>query len=128
MKQALSELSIYSIAHPDKLAKAKSTSVATRFSEKKVWRTGHALWKKTRTEGTVMPVLWGDATDCSRLVYWGILTKIELDDETTRYWVRQVRKIKGEHSPQELLLRTGKTIAPNFIKPYAICRTPPFLA
>jgi hypothetical protein len=39
-----------------------------------------------------------------------------------------MRKIKGRHSPQDLLLKsTGKAIAPNFIKPYAICRTPSFL-
>jgi hypothetical protein len=73
-----------------------------------------------------MPVVLGDATECSRLLYWGTLTKIEIEHKTTRYWVKQIREIKGEHSPQELLLRTGKAIAANFIRPYAICEPPHF--
>jgi hypothetical protein len=38
-----------------------------------------------------MPVVFADATDCSRLLYWGILTHIEVEDKTTRYSLKQVR-------------------------------------
>jgi hypothetical protein len=45
-QQALFEFSIYTIAHPDKLAKAASRRVAAKFSEAKVWKTGYDLWIK----------------------------------------------------------------------------------
>jgi hypothetical protein len=127
MQQTLFEFSIYTIAHPDKLAKAAARKVATGFSERKVWKTGYDMLNKAKAANAVIPIILGDATDCSRLLYWGILTKIEIDDETTRYSVKQIQKIKGKHSPQDLLLRTGTAIAPKFIRPYAICRTPSFL-
>ena len=37
-------------------------------------------------------------------------------------------RLGGKHAPQELVLRSsGKKIAPGFIRPYAICETPPFV-
>jgi hypothetical protein len=75
-----------------------------------------------------MAVVFGDATDCSRLIYWGILTNVVAGDGETRYWVKSMRMIRGAHCPQELVLRsTGKKIAPGFIRPYAICKKPSFL-
>ena len=127
IEQELFEFSIYTIVLGDKLAKAASRSGTTRFTEARAWKTGYDLWSKSKAAGAVMPVVFADATDCSRLLYWGILTGIVIEDKTTRYSVKQMRKIKGQHSPQELLLRTGKAIAPDFIRPYAICRTPSFL-
>jgi hypothetical protein len=73
--------------------------------------------------------LLGDATDCSRLEYWGLLAGVEIEDEATRFTIDRVRPLPGSHTPQELVLRsTGEHIAPNFISPYAICRTPEFLS
>jgi hypothetical protein len=75
-----------------------------------------------------MPVLLGDATDCSCLLYWGLLTNIQVTADSTRYSLDEVRRLEGQHSPQELILRrTRRHIAPNFIWPYAIVVTPEFL-
>jgi hypothetical protein len=75
-----------------------------------------------------MPILFGAAEDCSRLIYWGVLTKIRRVSTGTEYTVERISKIKGSHSPQELVLKsTHKTIAPGFIRPYAICETPAFI-
>ena len=122
------KFSIYTIAHPDKLAKAARSSRAIVFSEAKVWKTGCALWSKADAQGKTMPVVFGDATNCERLLYWGILTKQpEIEGKTTSYSVKALRKIKG-HSPQDLRLKSsGKKIATNFRRPYAIVETPPFL-
>jgi hypothetical protein len=87
-------------------------------------RLAHLL-AKAKAADEVLPVVFADATDCSRLLYWGILTNIVIEGKNTRYSFKQTRKIKGRHSRQELLLKsTDKPIAPNFIRPYAICRTP----
>jgi hypothetical protein len=90
--------------------------------------TGGELWKK-RKPHEIMPVLFGDAArDCSRLLYWAVLTDVRLEGDGTHFAIKELRKIKGRHTTQELVLRkTGKTIAPRFIRPYAICVTPKFL-
>lgn len=126
----ISRISIYTIVHPDKLAAAATKAEASSFRERKPWITGRRLWREAEASGAAIHVLFGDATDCSRLVYWGVLTKVLVDKKTktTQYFVKQVRKLKNGHTPQELVLSSsGKRIAPNFIYPYAICRTPPFL-
>jgi hypothetical protein len=129
MQWELFEFSVYTIAHPGKLAKAASRSGATNFSEAKPWTTGYHLLAKAKAADEVLPVVFADATDCSRLLYWGILTNIVIEGKNARYSFKQTRKIKGRHSPQKLLLKsTDKPIASNFIRPYAICRTPSFLA
>lgn len=126
--RALFEFSIYTIAHPSKLSKAARSQRATEFPEARAWASGYRLWRKAKAADMAMPILLADATDCSRLLYWGILTKVMIGDNSTRYSVRGLKKINGLHSPQELILKsTGKPIAPNFIRPYAICRTPSFI-
>jgi hypothetical protein len=82
MQQGLFEFSVYTIAHPDKLAAAASRSRATKFSEAKAWKTGYDLWNKAKAAGAAMPVVFADATDCSRPLYW------EARDEECKYDVR----------------------------------------
>ena len=90
--------------------------------------TGLRLWREAQEDGTDVPVVFADSTDCSRLLYWGVLTKVTLAGETTQYTVDKLRPIPGRHRTQELSLRgTGKQIAPHFIRPYAICKTPEFV-
>jgi hypothetical protein len=86
------------------------------------------LWREAQEDGTGVPVVFADSTDCSRLLYWGVLTKVTLAGDTTRYAVDKLRRIPGRRRTQELTLRsTGEKIAPHFIRPYAICRTPEFV-
>ncbi|HZW32975.1 MAG TPA: hypothetical protein VFF52_19830 [Isosphaeraceae bacterium] len=129
MKKAFSEHCIYTIVHTDLLAEAARKAEPTRFRESKAWVTGRQLWQQAQAAGVGFPVLFGDATDCSRLEYWGPLTGVEIEGEATRFTVDRVRPLQGAHNPQELVLRsTGEPIAPRFIRPYAICRTPAFLS
>jgi hypothetical protein len=89
---------------------------------------GLELWQHAQAANVDFPILLGDATDCDRLVYWGLLTDVQIEGQTTSYTVDRVRPLQGTHRPQELVLRsTGKHIAPNFIRSYAICFTPAFL-
>ena len=129
MTKAFSEHCIYTIAHTDKLANAAQQGGLTPFNESKAWVTGQQLWEEAQAAGLGFPVLFGDATDCSRLEYWGLLAAVEIEGESTRFTVERVRPLPGSHTPQELVLRsTREHIAPNFIRPYAICRTPAFLS
>jgi hypothetical protein len=128
MAQGFSDHCIYTIVSAKKLAKASAQGGPAKFPENKAWVTGYNLWQKAVAENLRMPILFADAVDCSRLLYWGLLTGIQFDGTTTKYTVDLVRKLKGRHSPRELVLRsTRKNIASGFIRPYAICLTPSFL-
>jgi hypothetical protein len=129
MTKAFSEDCVYTIVNTDLLAQAARQGIQTTFPQSKAWVTARQLWQRAQAVGVGLPVLLGDATDCSRLVYWGLLTRVEIEDGATRFTVHRVRPLPGSHTPQELVLRsTGQHIAPNFIRPYAICRTPAFLS
>ena len=124
----LSEYCIYTIVELATLEEAAREGTPQTFNEGKPWVTGHALLEKARGAGLQMPVLLGDATDCNRLLYWDLLTDVTVTEGGTSYTVDRVRELDSQHTPQDLELRsTGKKIAPNFIRPYAICETPDFL-
>lgn len=129
MAQELSDTCIYTIVSAKTLATASARGGATTFTGKKTWVTGYDLWQKAVAANLGMPIVFADAADCSRLLYWGLLTRVQFDDGvSTKYTVDRVRKLPGRHSPQELTLRsTGKKISLGFIRPYAICVTPSFL-
>ena len=74
-------------------------------------------------------MLFGDSTKCSRLVYWGVVTAIDVGDSDTHYTVFPVRPLAPVRRTQDLVLvSSGEPIAEGYIRPYAICRTPNFLS
>jgi len=128
MNKPFLEHCIYTILHKDKLADVERQGGPATFHESSPWRTGQALWRQARDAKLDFPILLGDATDCTELVAWGLLTCVDVDGEQTADTVERVRPLRGSHRPQDLVLRsTGEHIAPDFIRPYAICLTPAFL-
>ena len=124
----LAEHCIYTIVSSKKLEIASAKGGPNRFIERKPWVTGLVLWEKAMKHNLSMPILFGEAENCSQLIYWGILTKIRHVAAGTEYTVDHINRIKGKHAPQELVLKsTRKTIAAGFIRPYAICVTPTFI-
>ena len=126
---SLSEYCVYAIVERKKLDHDFKRKVSCSYKEGKPWATAASLLEKSRLMKSNMPVLLGNADDCSQLSHWGLLTDIQVnDDKTSGYTVDRLRKIGGTRAPQDLVLRsTGKNIAPHFIKSYAICKTPAFL-
>jgi hypothetical protein len=128
MAQALAEHCVYTIVHSELLADAHRQGGAATFREAKPRVTRLKLWRKAQKAGVGMPVLLGDAADTNELLYWGVLTRLEVTDAGTSFTLDRLRRLPGGHTPQELVLRsTGNHIAPNFIRPYAICETPDFV-
>jgi len=126
---SLAEHCVYTIVHADRLAKAERRGRPTTFNEAKRWVTAHKLWQRARKSGVEMAVLFADATDCSRLLHWGLLTDLDISDSGTSFTVDRVRPLPTGHSPQELVLRSsGERIASSFIRPYAVCQTPDFVS
>lgn len=129
MKKTLSEFCIYTIKRPDEVAESVAKGRSVTYRERKPWVTGEKLWLEAEAAKLQMPVLIGDATDCSQLQYWGLLKNVRLENDTeTLYTVENLKRLRRKHSPQELVLRSeGRKIKPRFIRSYAICITPNFL-
>ncbi|MDA1054247.1 MAG: DUF488 family protein [Planctomycetota bacterium] len=124
----LSEFCIYTIRHPDELSEALKLRRAITWQEHKPWTQGKHLLGNARQNNTRLPILFADATDCTRLTHWAVVSRIDIQAKATRYEFHSLRPLRGRHSPQELTLRsTGVKIAEGFIKPYAICKIPKFL-
>lgn len=129
MSRPLAETCLYTILHPDALAHAANLRGPSTFVVKQRMVTAGARFREAGA-GRDFVVLFGDAADCTRLIYRGRLVAVSLPPEAddTHYTVDSVAPLPPGHSPQELILEsTGEPIAPNFIRPYAICRTPIFL-
>lgn len=125
----LAEFCIYTIRHPRDLSNAFESAEPTVWEESKAWIQGSSLLDAAQRDNTRLPILFADATDCSRLTHWAISDGIEVDANSTTYKFHSLNRLRGRHSPQELTLRsTGRKIAEGFIKPYAICKTPEFLS
>lgn len=123
----ISENCVYTIVSGERLKDVINHANNHEFSEKTRWVSAVKLLKEAKEQDTEMPVLFADACDCSRLLYWGFLKDITVTEEGTSYIIKRLYALKGEHKPQELqLLSSGNNIAEGYIRPYAICSTPEF--
>ena len=126
--KVFSDYCIYTIAHRDRLANGARKGGCVTFREGRRWVTGHQLWQEAQQARIAMPVLLADAAWCSHLLYWGVLTAVELSGAGTTFKVDRLRRFLRPRRTQALVLRsTCRHIAPHFIRPYAICRTPRFV-
>jgi hypothetical protein len=120
----LSEFCVYTIRHKDWLEKAIAGGVG-EGDEKKQWVTAGRLFGDRGQ--CAMAILFGDASDCEKLICWAILTQIQYNNEGTSYSFENAKRLRGRKTQQLRLRSSRNMIAPNFIKPYAICYTPDFL-
>jgi hypothetical protein len=120
---------VYTIAHGEGLAKAQRQGAQqVSFQERKRWTGAENRLAVARRQGQRVPVLLADSRRTSRLRWWGFLEDVALSERGTIFRVDRIRQLPGMHRPQDLTLLTGARIAPGFIRPYALCRTPTFLA
>jgi hypothetical protein len=99
------------------------------LAERKHWVTGQQLWIEASQTGERMPIIFSGADVHTGLFYWGIIEDIILDDEKgTDCSYSNLREITPRRKLSELRLRKGnRQLSNDFIRPYAICRTPSFL-
>lgn len=63
----LSKFSVYTILHGDKL-NAHLNNKAGQETEAKKWASAARLLSEAQTANSSMPIIFADATDCSRLL------------------------------------------------------------
>ena len=119
---------VYTIVNGEVLDSVALDRRSLIHTERKRWVTAASYLSDAKSKDEHIPVLLGDARDCSKLLYWGLLKKIEVHETGTTYEVDLLRPFLSGHAPQELVLsKSEEHIAPGFIRPYALCRTPAFL-
>lgn len=98
------------------------------FNEGKRWTTAAHIFEEARAQNLRVALLVSDgAYDCSNLVGWALLDRVELSGHGTQVRASVLRPLQ-RHRTQDLLLRdSGQAIAPDFIRPYALIHTPGFL-
>jgi|ERR1700750_1045455 len=122
---------VYTMLHSDKLDAQAKTSGAHVLAENKAWITGHMLWDQARRSGELMPLVFSGAESDTGLIYWATVDDITIDEEsrTTACTYSNLRTITRLKPKSSLRLRsTGRPISEDFIRPYAVCHTPDFLA
>jgi hypothetical protein len=99
-----------------------------KVTERRAWITAKRLFDELN-DGVRMPVIFSDAAfNAENLLLWALLKEIRIEGNQTSFSFNGAKRIPGNHHRTDLKLRsTGKPIAENFIRPYSICETPPFL-
>lgn len=87
MANPLAGTCVYTILHLDKLAQAAGLRGPSTFIVGQRMVTAETLFQEARAAGEDVAVLFGDASDCSKLVYWGRLRAIDVGDLDTHYTV-----------------------------------------
>ena len=127
----LSSFCIYTMRHSAKLDAQAKTSGAYVLTEGKAWTTGHLLWDQARRSGELMPLIFSGAEDDTGLIYSATIDDITIDEEdrTTTCTYSNLKPITPARPKSSLRLRsTGRPLSEDFIRPYAICHAPAFLA
>ncbi len=131
MSHNLSPFCVYTIRHQQDLDEAYRASGSDKFTENKVWKTGHRLFLEAQRNGQRMPVVFASADVTDKLRYYAVLSDLELDEanSTTSYQFTDLEPIQGDLPLSTLRLRsTNRPLSDNYIRPYAICHTPSFIS
>lgn len=116
--------------HKQKLDDFFAKGGSGEAGEKKLWKEGHRLFIEAQKNDLDMPILFSAADYGSGLIYSAFLKSVELDPDiyTTKYKFVQLSKLKESLPLSSLRLKSsGKPLSDNYIRPYAICFTPPFV-
>jgi hypothetical protein len=123
----LTELCIYTIKHSVELRATLAKRGHDTYTEKKKWSRAKKLLDEAQRCGMRLPIVFAPAEDTSRLFAWALLDKV-VPDKTSSYTFSEMRLFKPRPAKSTLLKDSDSTPLDEwFIRPYAICQTPPYL-
>jgi hypothetical protein len=100
------------------------------LTEKKKWATAASLFLSATQNNEIFYVVYAPAEAIWELVYFAKIKSIKTTPEgATIYEIENLTPIPKPRPNKTMLIvsSTGKPMNENFIRPYAICRTPEFL-
>jgi hypothetical protein len=124
MAKELAPLCIYTIKHSRDLLKRRRGT----FHENRRWTTARRLLERAQGDHQLLAVVFAQAEFTDDLVAWAYLTDIQIDNDGTNYTFSKLTRFEPPFPKKtDLFKRNGKRLSAEFIRPYAICQTPPFL-
>jgi hypothetical protein len=134
MNDSLSPFCVYTIRHSRELNKIMAAGGSAQHTEKKRWTGAQGLLDAARKTGRHLPVIFAGAETIEGLIYWAIVSDIQIDDRgpfeaSTTMTFTGMKRLPSKPPLCALRLRSsGQPLSNSYIRPYAICHTPAFLA
>ncbi|KAF5432109.1 hypothetical protein C5S39_04360 [Candidatus Methanophagaceae archaeon] len=131
-KHRFSKQCVYTLRKRDNLEFIYRSSGTGTFRENKNWKIGYSLFMDAKERQEKMPILFSAAEESSGLIYYALLESITINKEhgiyRTTYSFSHLTPLSDTKPRSSLvLLSTGKPLSNNYIRPYAVCRTPDWL-
>jgi hypothetical protein len=126
----LSSYCIYTIRHSDALRRQAEEGGSHTLTAGKAWTTGSLLWTEAKRSAERLPLVLPGADVETGLIYWACVDEITVDAElaSTTCCYSDLRPIVPAKPRSALRLRaSGGQLSEDYIRPYALCRTPDFL-
>jgi hypothetical protein len=92
--------------------------------EGKRWVTGYQWYQDAKLKGQALPLIFAQY---AALTFWAIATDINIGEAETTYRFSHLCAVRGRHRSDLTLENTGASLPNNFIRSYALVRTPQFL-
>jgi hypothetical protein len=129
---SLSSSCIYTLLHSRTLRDQTKEGGRHELTEhNKPWRRGSQLWAEAERAGDRMAIVFAGADDTEPgLIYWAIIDDITIDEDnrSTTCTYTNLHPIRPPKPLSALrLLKSGRQMSDNDIRPYRICQTPSFL-
>jgi hypothetical protein len=124
----LADVCIYTIVSPEKLEGA--VRERQPISEQTRWVSGQRHLQQARAEERVLPVIFADARECSKLIAWSTLDDLEdlvVAEMSTGFRIRKLYSVGSAKRKSLIVLSPGVPLPVGHIRPYVICKTPKFL-
>lgn len=123
---------IYTIRHSDELANVYASGGKGEFIENKPWTTGKGFLIDAHAKGRPLALVFGPAEAVIGLIYAAVITRIEIRESgfgvQTLCQYEHLTRIEPPLPLGRLwVINTQQPLDENFIRPYALCRTPEFL-
>jgi hypothetical protein len=125
----LTELCVYTIKHSHDLMATLAKGGRDTYTERKCWTRAKQLLDSAKRRGQRLPIIFAPAEETCHLFAWALLDDV-VPGETTIYSFSELQRFM-EPPPLKTTLvkaRDGEPLAEQFIRPYAICNTPSYLA
>jgi hypothetical protein len=123
---ALFHAAIYVNASSERLrAASRGGEASSVITEKKRWVTGYKLLLQARDRGEELPLIFAQYAP---LTFWAVARDITIGESTTDYRFAHLTPLAGRRRSDLVVASSGAPLPDEFIRSYAIVRTPDFLS
>jgi hypothetical protein len=119
---------IYMIKTTEALERDFESGGSGTVPSEKTWSGGKDMYDKAEKRDEALPIVFASADQESGLLYWGVVEKLDFGAAGgTVCHYSGLKRVDGEPPINSLELRSGRKLSADFIRGYALCKTPSFI-